>query len=543
MDGLVIDTNASTIRSLIINRFNGEGIILSSGLGNGGNIVRNCFIGTDSSGTVDLGNNGIGVYILSPDNRIGGGNAATRNLISGNGSYGVQMFGASATGNTINGNYIGTTVSGTVALGNTLAGIIVQFGAVNNTIGGSTAGEGNLISGNGNTGILLAGDVLGSGTNTVIGNLIGTTANGNAALGNASGGVTIIGSINNRIGGTTVGERNVISGNLGGGGNGGVNIGGSLSSGNIISGNYIGTNIGGNAGVGNALYGVRVDDASNNRIGGTLPGEGNTIAFNGSNGVLIFQIGGTAVQNSIRANSIFSNVGIGIDLSPNSGVTANDLGDPDTGANNLQNYPVITGALTGSTRVIGTFNSTPSRQFRLEFFNSPTADASGNGEGQFFVGSFTVTTNGGGNVAFDQIFAYISAPNTFVAATATDLTTGDTSEFSVAKEILSPSAASVTVSGRVVTADGRGLGKVKVSITGPDSFRREALTNAFGFYGFPDIPVGESYVLNADHKRYQFSSRLITVLDEISELDFIALESQHFPSSGERSKLIGIQSK
>lgn len=523
--GLVITAGGSTVSNLIINRFGEAGILLYSP---GGNVIRSCFIGTDSTGTIDLGNVGSGISIASATNRIGGGSAATRNVISGNNGTGISISSSFATGNIVSGNYIGTTVDGTAALPNSGIGIYILGGSSGNTIGGTTAGERNVISGNGSSGVYLSGFPSDAGGNIITGNFIGTAANGTAALGNASGGIFVNDSSNNQIGGTSASQRNIISGNLSLGGTGGISISGALSTGNTVTGNYIGTDAGGTGNLGNLGKGISVSDAPNNRIGGTTAGEGNIVAFNGGIGVYINQIVGMPTGNSILGNSIFSNSGLGIDLAVSniSGVTANDANDVDTGANNLQNYPVITGALTGSTRVIGTFNSTPGTQFRLEFFNSPTADASGNGEGQFFVGAINVTTNGAGNAAFDQTFAYVSAPNSFVSATATDLTTGDTSEFSVAKQVLAPSAANATLSGRVMTADGRGIRGARVSLTSAAGFVRYAVTSSFGYYSFTDVTVGETYVLSVISKRYQFNPQIVSIFDELNEIDLIAMNSQ-----------------
>src|SRR5262249_25949139 len=127
------------------------------------------------------------------------------------------------------------------------------------------------------------------------------------------------------------------------------------------------------------------------------------------------------------------NNGLGIDLGPNNGVTANDANDTDAGPNDGQNFPVITSVVPagGNTVISGTLNSTANRSFRIEFFSSPAADPSGNGEGRVFLGAITVSsaTN---NYTFAATIPGTIAGTDFVTATATDLTTLDTSEFSAA---------------------------------------------------------------------------------------------------------------
>ena len=253
--GLTIQAGGSTVRSLVINRFGGNGIALMTG---GGNAVENCYIGTDAAGTADLGNALDGVLIqTSNGNTIGGTVANTGNVISGNNSRGIEIS-AAATGNTVRGNYIGTNAAGTSDLGNALDGVLI-FGA-NNTVGGISAADRNIISGNDSNGVRLDGGV--ATGNTVEGNYIGTDVNGTADLGNTLDGVLIFAASSNTVGGTISGARNVISGNN----NWGVRIVGAASN-NSIQGNYIGTNASGTAARGNSFDGVAIY-SSNNTAGG-----------------------------------------------------------------------------------------------------------------------------------------------------------------------------------------------------------------------------------------------------------------------------------
>jgi hypothetical protein len=169
--------------------------------------------------------------------------------------------------------------------------------------------------------------------------------------------------------------------------------------GNTITGNYIGRSATGTLAIGNNGDGIMVSGADNNTIGGTIASAGNTIANNPGNGVTV---DATSTGDLIEGNSIFSNGGLGIDLSDN-GVTLNDAGDGDSGGNDQKNFPVITSATTTGTQltVSGTYNSLAvARTYRIEFFANTTADPSGYGEGETYLGFTNVTTNSAGNAAF-----------------------------------------------------------------------------------------------------------------------------------------------
>jgi titin len=274
------------------------------GSGATGNYIEGNYIGTDVTGTADLGNSKDGVYInYAPSNTIGGTAAGAGNVISGNEWYGVYILNSAATGNQVQGNYIGTDKNGTADLGNSWDGVYIS-NAPSNTIGGTTEDARNIISGNDEYGVYIYGiDATG---NQVQGNYIGTDVTGTADLGNSDHGVSIYGAPGNTIGGTTTGAGNVISGN-----SSGVYITNSNATQNVVQGNYIGTDVTGAAGLGNSWFGVRISSAPGNTIGGISEGADNVIAYNGSDGVRVD--GGTATGNSIRANSIHSNDRKGID--------------------------------------------------------------------------------------------------------------------------------------------------------------------------------------------------------------------------------------
>ncbi|HEU4760482.1 MAG TPA: cohesin domain-containing protein, partial [Dehalococcoidia bacterium] len=333
-----------------------------SGEGSDANTIKGLQIKRCATGVlIDSGADG---------NTIGGAAAADRNVISDNGGEGIDIFDDGTTGNFVLGNYIGTDAAGTGDLGNGASGIYVRR-AQSNIIGGAAAGAGNVISGNdGFAGVAICGNPTfcgGEGSpgpgdasgNIVRGNYIGTNATASASVPNANRGVSVDGAPGAVIGGAKAGAGNVIAGN---GTHGALLFNG--STGALIQGNYIGTNAAGSSTIGNGANGVAVSTgAQDNIIGGTAAGAANVIAHNGHNGVCVAT--DTSVGNVIRGNSIHSNGLLGIDLVPSGQdcatgtVTPNDLGDGDSGPNNLQNFPVITSATlsSGSTSVSGTLDT------------------------------------------------------------------------------------------------------------------------------------------------------------------------------------------
>jgi len=518
-NGLLITGGTTTVRGLVINRFhNGDAIEFQT---NGGNVVEGNFLGTNLAGN-GLANvppefvrvNRSGVFINGPpNNRIGGTSAAARNLLSGN-TQGIFLSGltGNTTGNLIQGNLIGTDVAGTGDLGNGTNGIDV-FRTAASTIGGTVAGARNLISGNDNSGI---GVQVTSG-NLVQGNYIGTDITGTIDLGNAQSGVSTTSGSFDTFGGTTPAARNIISGNN----NQGILIRGE---GNFVQGNFIGTNVQGTAAIGNTLNGVATSDAPNNTIGGATAAARNIISANRQNGVAIgldlgsgstgitvrnnyigTDVNGTnclgnlldgvvvnrgavshtvadnlitcngrngvnipnagaidpAIRIEVTDNSIFANTLLGIDLGE-PGITANDPGDPDGGANFQQNFPVLTSFGLGAQLVAdaslrktavgaadvrerksisqqaaltvnATLNSTPGTTFTVHWYfsgdsqcvtNQPTSRPLVTGKVP------GVTTDGNGNAPFSFPFDFPAGTSSgIINCTATD-PGGNTSEFS-----------------------------------------------------------------------------------------------------------------
>jgi CSLREA domain-containing protein len=428
--GILIDGSDNTIggttagaRNVISGNSNYAGVKFNGGTGN---VVEGNYIGTDATGTQKLGNPE-GIWLASGGNVIGGAATGAGNVISGNNSVGIELqpLGSIAqpTGNQILGNLIGTNASGSAALANSGTGIALSTGAVGNTIG--SVGAGNVISGNGDRGILIRGDGTSNGLtltsgNTIAGNYVGLDASGTSKIGNSSYGIEVQGAGANAI------SNNVISGNPDA-----IVIGGSgvTTAGQTITGNKIGTDATGTTLLGNAA-GIVISNSSGNVIGGTNSGDGNIIAGQtGDMGVAVDPFGGTANGNAIRGNSIYSNATLGIDLAPLHQVNDNTT-NPGTGANNLQNYPVLSSASSTATQltVSGSLTSVPSTTFGLDFFDNAQCDSSQHGEGQRYLGSASVTTDSSGNKSF-TLFAPAVAAGDAITATATD-PSGNTSEFS-----------------------------------------------------------------------------------------------------------------
>ena len=160
------------------------------GTGTSGNVIAGNLVGTDVTGSQPLGNAFQGMYFGpgTSGNTIGGTIGGSGNVISANGNGGIWINGASD--DLVEGNMIGTDSTGTLGLGNTYSGVYIDAGASDNTVGGTLPGAGNVISGNHKYGIVITGQ--GTNQNVVTGNKIGTDVSGwTYALGNSLGGVII----------------------------------------------------------------------------------------------------------------------------------------------------------------------------------------------------------------------------------------------------------------------------------------------------------------------------------------------------------------
>lgn len=432
----VSGSQLSTVSGLVINRFTGPGITIGSGVDDfrlSGN-----YIGTDPTGLINNGNNGIGVTILGtsstsggPENgKIGGNLPSERNIISGNdsttsdvnlvqGSQGISITSESK-GWEIKGNYIGIGADGVSIIPNELGGITVDF-VRDLTIGGPIPGDANVFSGNGDGGIQPDGS-----DNIVIqGNFIGTDYTGTVSLPNQRKGISFVGSSNSIIGGVNPGEGNVI------------------------------------ANAGNSDPGIFLN--SGNSILGLI---------------------GPAQNISILGNRIFNNSGIGIDLNFN-GVTFNDPFDPDTGSNNLLNYPQYSQITEASGDSIVTYHlDAPAGDYRIEFFSNSVADPSGNGEGETFLGFQNITHPGGGSVNFSHTLTGVTGVTNLAMTTTernmpTVSTFGATSEFGSYVLPSSDLALTHTFLNPQSVAPGATLSyQIAIKNNGPDAFDLSKFTMA-----------------------------------------------------------------
>ncbi|QDV23007.1 dockerin type I domain-containing protein [Aureliella helgolandensis] len=427
--GNVIGTrNGEYLGNLISgNGFSGIFITNSNDNRVGGN-----WVGVNAQGSGPLKNSGRGVVIggTASRNLIGTDDNAVmdegeRNVLSGNLDQGVAIFDSNAQFNVIAGNFIGTDALGTTAIPNTSTGILLGAGTRQNVVGTTDqsradSAAGNLISGNQIFGLRFR---LGATQNRVGGNWVGLDATGERALPNGFSGIgSFEGATDNLIGGQTVQERNVISGNN----EWGIRIQ-EDSGGNAIDGNWIGLSATG-AELGNLLGGILLEDAADNSIGDL---SANIIAFNGATGVAIE--GDKSVRNWITKNAIFGHTGLGIDLSFD-GADTNDLLDADSGPNDLQNYPVIEYVQRAeSTNVSGVLNSLPNTTFLIELYVAENAESR---QGQEFLNSVEVTTDGNGLGLWSASLRPLSDGQAIIATTR-NLAAGH-SEFSIPVVSLPP---------------------------------------------------------------------------------------------------------
>ncbi len=294
--GIAISGTKAIITSNIISGNTSNGILIDGAANPAATqaTIKSNFIGVDVTAAKAIANGGSGILITNASaNIIGGTTVGDGNIISGNRQIGVDISGSAGGGNSIIGNFIGTDATGNSAVGNGGYGIHIQT-SKNNIIGGSATQSGNIISGNGFCGIFITAD-----SNAVQGNLIGTDKTGGKSIPNKGHGVHLLKANNNLIGGGSTATANTIAGNAMCG------IFGLHSDSNALSGNYIGVSSVGDAGVPNGLHGIELDSSANNIIGGYQLQYGNIIGGNTKDGVFL----SASDSNLVAENSIGANAG------------------------------------------------------------------------------------------------------------------------------------------------------------------------------------------------------------------------------------------
>ncbi|MEX2143233.1 MAG: LamG-like jellyroll fold domain-containing protein [Anaerolineales bacterium] len=365
------------------------------------NRISGNLIGTNAGGTAAIPNGvtydagyGIGLNAGAVGNVIGtngdgNGDAAERNIISGNARSAVSLYGTGTTNNVIAGNYIGTDITGASALPNGGIGVHITSGPSSNRIGTNgdglaDAAEANVISSNTSAGVF----IIVAPSNQIAGNFIGTDKTGTQPLGNGADGIHINAS-----------NQGNTNGNV---------VGGSTAKANVI-------------------------------------------AYNQQDGVEVTGTGVYPLNTPILYNSIFLNSGLGINLRPGDlfyGITPNDSLDVDSGANNLMNFPVLSFALAlnNAVNISGEMvDGLPNAAHLIQFFSSPSCDPSGNGEGQVYLGESNEMTNGSGDVSFLVNLNVTVQAGHFITATATNA--NNTSEFSACVEVVAGESFSQEIEG------------------------------------------------------------------------------------------------
>ncbi len=308
----------------------GEGNLISGNNGTGLNIdnctapiIKGNIIGLSAGANALLSNNLNGILMQnSPNPIIGGGlSLLDRNIVSGNNESGMLIIASISP--LIRGNIVGTDITGLIDFGNLQNGIQLVTTCSDPIIGGATAGQGNLLAGNGGSGLTIDNCL----RPIIKGNIIGMGSDGTTIVANNGAGISIFTGCNNAvIGGTTVAEKNLVSGN----GQIGIHVNGSTSP--TIYGNYVGTDITGLLDRGNGQTGILINNGSTNAlIGSAALGTGNLISGNTERGLFILN----SANASIKANII----GLGID-----GTTA--IGNTQGGITNENSASPVIGGTT-----------------------------------------------------------------------------------------------------------------------------------------------------------------------------------------------------
>ncbi|MFA5113008.1 MAG: DUF1565 domain-containing protein [Candidatus Margulisiibacteriota bacterium] len=401
--------------------------IIAGNTGNGINLsasgctIEGNYIGLQAGGNAGLGNGGNGICLDNSSNSVD--NRIIANRIGANVNHGISINSGSGGGNIIQGNYIGVGADGSTDQGNTKSGIYLDVGISYEVIGGTLESERNVISGNGNQGITIFGPY-----NQVVGNFIGTTAEGMAALPNDFG-IATVNAYHCTI------EANLISGNT----NFGLRILDGTQANRIVR-NRIGTNRTGSAFLPNliGLHALTGGSAiSGNEVGGPTTDEANVIAGNTTAGLVLD--GASVYGNKISKNSFYGN-----NSSAPQGIV---LG---SGANHGIPVPVIGLATKETAGAVATYLSgTATPDAVIEVFLAPTGSNNSSAEGKTFLG--TTESNGSGSWALALTGLSIG---TTLCVTATN-NLNDTSQFSSGRLVaLAPSDLYVALTGSDTTGTG-----------------------------------------------------------------------------------------
>jgi CSLREA domain-containing protein len=431
VDGLKFANETLIVRGLSIYGFSGAAISLQLATDS---IISGNYIGLRANGTTTIAN-GQGIMVQdSLNTSVGLELLSGRNIISGNAGSGVEISGNSNNSIIIN-NYIGVDSTGIQQASNGANGIEISSAEI--TIGGLTSASRNVIAGNG-TGIA-AGEF--ANDLKILNNYIGINANNTATIGNSGYGINVWRARGVQIGDIAAG--NIITGNAGG-----INIAGAGALANIV-----GNTIQYSTGSGDGIY----IGEGGSTIGGTTGPQSNNISYNSGSGISINSANATTsvignyinnnggagvrINNSARfgllsANSIHSNTGLNIELS-GATVVANDILDTDIGANDFQNFPNISLALSGTNgTVLGSLSSSANQTYTLEFFKSSTLHSSTHGDARVMLGSTMVTTDNLGNASFNATVTDFAAGE-WITSTARD-SAGNTSQLSQSIQAVDP---------------------------------------------------------------------------------------------------------
>lgn len=389
-DGIVITGSNDTVRGLRLvgftigpGRNGGYAVALEGPAAGGpgpstGDKVEGNFIGNvDNRAVITPNTYGVGVFTGNVGAIVGGTTAAQANVISGNSADGVQS--TLTHGTTVEGNYIGTDTSGKNAVPNA-TGVEIVGDSPDDAIG--TKNAGNLISGNTAWGIAVlpwqVSAIIPESGGFIQGNFIGTNVDQSSRLGNGLGGVELSGNSGLTLGGAASGLGNVIAAN----GGPGVYLTGGGNKNNLVEGNFIGLTSGGTA-MGNQGDGVKADEASTFDAVGVLGSQAasNTIANNGGFGVDLGNSGSDNVHVSVNLNSMYANGG-GININGQSPLfcTAGLAYVENTSPNDLTPCPLVLAATP--QKVIGEACT----GCTVEVYVSPGA---GDGEGKTLLGTET----------------------------------------------------------------------------------------------------------------------------------------------------------